>query len=416
MELKELESKKIAIVGMGVNNQKLADYFRKHRIKFATVQDWPKNSDLAGKLDSFDVIFRTPGLPYLSPAIQQAKAHGVEVSSQTKLFFDLCPAQIIGVTGTKGKGTTSTLVANILEAGDRKAWLAGNIGTDPFEFLDFIHPDDLVVLELSSFQLQDLHRSPHVAVVLNITADHLDPSGTYEKSAHATVSEYFDAKLQIIANQKENDFAVISHELPENILQIGKGQKIIFTPEDVADYEYHIYGRHNLENIAAAVAVGKIFKVDESKMRQVVKEFQGLPHRLQKVLEKEGVTYVDDSISTNEDSTIAAIRAFEEPVILIVGGSSKGLNYERLGEAVRNAKNLKGVVVVGEESGKIIKAIEGYEGFVLTGAANMSEIIKQAKSMATTGDVVLLSPAAASFDMFKNYKDRAEQFKAEISK
>ncbi len=413
--LENFVDKKVAIVGMGVNNQKLSDYFTKHNVNFTIIENWQKNSELVGKLDEFDVVFRTPGLPYLSWAIQQAQKKGVEISSQTKLFFDLCPAKIIGVTGTKGKGTTSTLIAKILEAGDYKVWLGGNIGVDPFEFLDFIHPDDLVVLELSSFQLQDLHKSPHVGVVLNITADHLDESGTYEKSAHATLQEYFDAKLQIIAFQNENDFAVLSHELPEKVKSLGQGQKIIFNPSDVVDYEYHLYGKHNLENIAAAAAVGKIFKVDESKIRKTVAEFKGLPHRLQKVLEKDGITYVDDSISTNEDSTVAAIAAFRTGLILIVGGSDKGLNYQKLGDAVRNARNLKGMVVVGEETPKILKAVEGYKGNILQGAKNMSEIVAQARSMAKPGDTILLSPAAASFDMFKNYKDRAEQFIQKIN-
>lgn len=414
--LDSLKGKKIAIVGMGVNNQKLAAYFDKQAIAYKVVENWKSNSGLVGQLDSFDIIFRTPGLPYLAPAIQQAKNKGVEVSSQTKLFFDLCPSRIIGVTGTKGKGTTSTLIAQILEAGDYKVWLGGNIGVDPFEFLDYIHQDDLVVLELSSFQLQDLHKSPHIAVILNITADHLDESGTYHKSAHASVQEYFDAKLQIIAHQTENDFAIISHELPESVQKIGKGQKIIFNPKDVSDYEYQLFGKHNLENIASAAVVGKILNVPEEKIRKAVKQFKGLPHRLQKVLEKDGITYIDDSISTNEDSTIAAIKAFRTPLILIIGGSSKGLDYKKLGEVVKNSRQLKGLIVVGEVAPIILQEIQGFSGKIFTGAKSMAHIVTQAKSIESPGDTVLLSPAAASFDMFKNYKDRAEQFVQEISK
>jgi UDP-N-acetylmuramoylalanine--D-glutamate ligase len=416
MKIADFQGKKIAIVGMGVNNQKLAQYFDKHKITYESIENWNTNSDLVGKLDEFEIVFRTPGLPYLAPAIQQAKDNGVVITSQTKLFFDLCPAPIIGVTGTKGKGTTSTLISQILEAGDHKVWLGGNIGVDPFEFIDFINPNDLVVLELSSFQLQDLHKSPHVGVVLNITADHLDTSGTYNKSAHASIEEYFNAKLQIIVFQNAEDFAVLSHELPESVRNQGLGQKIIFNPKDVDDFEYQLFGKHNLENIAAAVAVGKIYNVPEEKMRMAVKNFKGLPHRLQKVLEKDGITYIEDSISTNEDSTIAAIKAFRKPLILIVGGSSKGLEYEKLGEAIKSARNLKAVVVIGEEAPKILKNIEGYAGKIFTDAKNMQEIVEQAKNVATEGDIVLLSPAAASFDMFKNYKDRAEQFVQEISK
>jgi len=413
MDISNLSGKKIAIVGMGVNNQKLADYFRKHEINIEVIEGWKNISELVGRLDNYEIIFRTPGLPYFSQAVQQAKSKGVEISSQTKLFFDLCPAAIIGVTGTKGKGTTSTLIAKILEAGDRKVWLGGNIGQDPFEFLDFIHADDCVVLELSSFQLQDLHKSPHVGVVLNITADHIDESGQFANptsAQHKSLEEYMEAKLQIIAHQTEDDIAVISHELPEKVRQLGKGRKIIFSPEDVADYEYQLFGKHNLENIAAAVAVGKIYDVDEKKMRKAVFDFKGLPHRLQKVLVRNEITYVDDSISTNEDSTIAAIKAFNTNLILILGGSSKGLDYQKLGETICNAPQLKAVVLVGQESEKILKAIEGFPGKILTGAKNMTEIIQQARTVAQSGDTILLSPAAASFDMFKNYQDRAEQF------
>jgi UDP-N-acetylmuramoylalanine--D-glutamate ligase len=252
--------------------------------------------------------------------------------------------------------------------------------------------------------------------VLNITADHLDESGTYEKSSHATVKEYFDAKLQILAHQTKNDFAIISHLLPSSVRNAGLGQKIIFMPEDVADFEYQILGKHNLENIAAAAAVARVLKIPEAKTRTAVKEFKGLPHRLQKILTKDSITYIDDSISTNEDSTIAAINAFETPIILIVGGSSKGLDYQKLGAAIKSAKHLKGLIVVGEEGPRILHITEGYKGTVLTGARNMPEIVSQAKSIAEPGDTILLSPAAASFDMFKNYKDRAEQFVSEISK
>ncbi len=413
--LEYLKGKKIAVLGLGVNNQKLVEFFAKHGIVYE-VLTWKHVSDLEGRLDSFDIIFRTPGFPFLAPAIQQALAKGVEISSGTKLFFDLCPAPIIGVTGTKGKGTTSSLIAKILEAGDFKVWLAGNIGTDPFEFLDFIHPQDLVVLELSSFQLQDLHKSPHVAVVLNITADHLDLSGKLENptsAQHASLKEYFDAKMQILATQTENDFAVLSSRLPASAQAVGKGQKIIFDGNDVADYENQLIGKFYRENIAAAVAVGKIYKITEPKIRQAVAQFKGLPHRMQVVGAKNGVTYIDDSAGTNEDTASAAITAIETPLIAIVGGSSKGLSYEKLAEVILKSPNLKGLVVIGAEAPKILKLIKNYKGMILTGAKNMKEIVSQARSMAKPGDMILLSPAAASFDMFKNYGDRGDQFAKE---
>jgi len=215
--LEILQGKKIAILGLGINNRKLADFFSKNGIQFE-VLEWKSPDDL--QLESFDIVFRSPGLPYFSSAIQKAKATGVIISSQTKLFFELCPCPIIGVTGTKGKGTTASLIAKILAAGGKKVWLGGNIGTDPFEFLEQIKPNDWVVLELSSFQLQDLTQSPHIAVVLSITADHLDH--------HQSVEEYVKAKSAIVAFQQEGDIAILHPKLPEWFGQLGKGKKNIF--------------------------------------------------------------------------------------------------------------------------------------------------------------------------------------------
>lgn len=405
--LENLHNKKIAILGLGTNNQKLSEYFEKNNLKFQALE-WKNISDVVGELDNFDIVFRTPGFPYTAEAIVRAQQKGVEISSQTKLFFDLCPCPIIGVTGTKGKGTTASLIAKILEDSGEKVWLGGNIGRDPFEFLDFIHPNDYCVLELSSFQLEDLHKSPHIAVVLNITADHLE--------VHKTIEAYMTAKLNIVKFQTPNDFAVLSHELPKTVAEIGDGQKIIFKPEDVSDYHYQLIGKFYLENIAAAADVGKILNIPESTIRKSVSEFKGLPHRMQKIGIKDGITYINDSLGTNEDTAIAAISAIDTPIILILGGSDKGLNYQKLAVAIQAHTNIKGVVVVGQETEKILKALAGFGGKISQGASNMKEIITQARSMASAGDTILLSPAAASFGMFKNYADRGQQFAQEALK
>jgi UDP-N-acetylmuramoylalanine--D-glutamate ligase len=406
--LAELARKKIAIVGLGTNNQKLADFLHSQGIKFEVIENWKQPDDLIEKLEGFEVIFRTPSLPYLSSAIQQAKTSGIVVSSQTKLFFSLCPCPIIGVTGTKGKGTTSSLIAKILEAAGKKVWLAGNIGRDPFEFLPELKPDDFVVLELSSFQLQDLEYSPHIAVVLSITPDHLNH--------HLDFEEYIRAKSNIIAHQTEQDFAVLHTSLPTWFQGLGKAVKVYIDPRRVSGYERKLLGDHNLENIAAASSVAKILHISEDIIQSTVAAFEPLPHRLQVIGEKNGITYVDDSISTNVESTVAAIKSFSNPVIVIVGGSSKGLDYTSLGQEIKQASNVKAVIVIGEESGKITSSLEGSEKKVFTGAKNMSEIFDQIKSVAVSGDTVLLSPAAASFDMFRDYKDRGEQFASGVAK
>ncbi len=406
--LKELQGKKIAVVGMGINNQKLVDFLTSQGINLEIIKEWKGESELFDKLDRFDVIFRTPGLPYLSEAIQRAQTSGVEISSQTKLFFHLCPAKIVGVTGTKGKGTTSSLIAKILEAGGKKVWLAGNIGRDPFEFINDIKPEDFVVLELSSFQLQDLELSPHIAVVLSITPDHLNH--------HKSFDEYIRAKSNIVAHQTDKDFAVLHRSLPDWFQAAGKATKVYIETKSVVDYKRKLLGEHNLDNIAAAASVGKILEIPEDVIRKVVEEFEPLPHRLNVIVEKNGITFVDDSISTNVESTVAAINAFHKPIILIVGGSSKGLDYLPLGSAIRSRENIKAVIVIGEVAEQIQQSLSGFSGEIMTGATNMDEIFGQINKVAKSGDTVLLSPAAASFDMFKDYKDRGEQFIKAVGK
>jgi UDP-N-acetylmuramoylalanine--D-glutamate ligase len=400
--IEKLRSQKVAVVGMGKNNQKLAEFLRKNRIAFDPIQDWKNADELIGKLDHYDVIFRTPGLPYLSQAIQQAKSAGVEISSQTKLFFELCPAPIIGITGTKGKGTTSSLIAKILQAAGKKTWLGGNIGTDPFEFLDDIDPSGIVVLELSSFQLQDLDQSPTIAVVLSVTPDHLNH--------HQSFEEYMQAKSNILSHQSPSEFAVLHSTLPDWFKQSGAGKKIWIEPAEVRDYERKLLGEHNLDNIDAAKKVAEILNIDESVIRKTVAEFEPLPHRLNPLRQVNGIAYIDDAFSTNVDPTIAAINSMTAPFVLIVGGHDKGLDFTKVGSAILASENLKGLVVIGEVTDKILVASQGFKGKILTGAQNMTEILDQAKSLAQPGDAILFSPGTSSFDMFKNEFDRGQQF------
>ncbi len=407
MTLNDLQTRKIVILGLGTNNRHLAEYLKKNQIRF-DVLEWQSPDELAGKLDAYDLIFRTPGLPYLSKAIVQAKASGAEISSQTKLFFELCPAPIIGVTGTKGKGTTSSLIAAILAVAGRKAWLAGNIGQDPFEFLDQIKSTDWVIMELSSYQLEDMNRSPHLAVVLNITSDHLD----YHKSQTA----YMKAKTSILEFQTDQDAAFLHKKLPESFHNLGRGRKIFFDPASVMNFETQLLGLHNRDNIAAAAAVGRFLGIAESVIREAVSKFKPLPHRTEVLGTIRGITYIDDGVSTNIEPAMAAIDVVTTPLVLIVGGHDKGLDFTELGKKIINSNHIKGLVVVGQVTDKILKAAAGFSGKILTGARNMAEILTQARSLALPGDTVLISPATDSFDMFKNTYDRAEQFVSEVMK
>jgi UDP-N-acetylmuramoylalanine--D-glutamate ligase len=409
--LESLRGKKIAVLGLGVNNQHLAAYLTRHNIDHEVIQNWESIKDLEGKLSGYDIIFRTPGVPFLSPVIQEAARNGTIINSQTKLFFDICPCPIIGVTGTKGKGTTSTLIYNILKTAGKKAWLAGNIGKDPFEFVDEIMANDLVVLELSSFQLQDLHKSPHIAVMLNITPDHINPE--LEMSIHHSFEEYLEAKTPIIRFQSSRDFAVLHPDLPETVKNLGEGKKIFINPDEVAGLQTKLLGIHNRENISAAVTVAGILEIAEAHITEGVAQTEPLPHRLQIVAQKDGITYVDDSISTNVDSTIAALKTFEKSV-LILGGFDKGNDFLPLGDFIKKSNKVRGIVAVGDVTSKILTALKGFDGEIKTGATSMAEIVSQARQMAQSGDMILLSPATSSFDMFKDYKDRGDQFLKEV--
>lgn len=406
--LDSLLGKKIAIVGLGVNNQKLAEFLKARGFAFEVIDGWKNPDELIGKLDNFDLIFRTPGLPYLSLAVQQAKSNGVKISSQTKLFFELCEAKLIGITGTKGKGTTSSLIAKILSAGGKKAWLGGNIGRDPFEFLEQVNEKDFVVLELSSFQLQDLEKSPHITVVLSITPDHLNH--------HKGIDEYIESKSSILKFQTPDDFAVLHPNLPDWFKNLGAGKKIFFIPDEASGYKTQLLGKHNWENIAAAVEVAKVLRVDDQTIRKTVEMFQPLPHRLNFLKEIDGVKFIDDTYSTNIEPTLAAIDAIDSNIILIVGGSEKKSNFAPLCEKIKSTPKVKGLIVIGQVTDKIVKNITGFTGKILTGAKNTEQIISLARSLAQTGDTILFSPATASLDMFKNETDRGEQFVNEVLK
>ena len=387
-------------------------------------------------LTDYDVIFRSPGVRRLTPELVDAEKNDVTITSQTKLFFDLCPCPIIGVTGTKGKGTTSTLTYNMLKEAGMDAYLGGNIGVPPLTFLDALQPSSIVVLELSSFQLQDLTKSPHIGVMLMVTSEHLDH--------HATVEEYIDAKRNLLRFQTSDDFAIVNRDYPasneSDILTDGKlfyvsreretnngcfalNGKIIVKKNDNDDEiidisEIALPGRHNLENVCAAVMAARLANVSKKYIVEVLETFTGLPYRLELVSEINGVKYYNDSFSTTSETAIAAIEAFDRPKILILGGSSKGSDFTQLGKVIRESDSIKAIIGIGDEW-QTIKDETGISNqnskvLLVEGAQDMKTIVQAASKIAKSGDIVLLTPACASFDMFKDYKDRGEQFKKEV--
>lgn len=466
MVYSQFRDKKIAVVGCSIEGLSTIEFLSRHgaRLTLCDQKDEAKfNASLINilrknkiethfgknyleRLDEFDLIIRTPGFPLWNSKLQVATSMGVLITSQTKLFFDLCKGKIIGVTGTKGKGTTSTLIYEMLKAADKKVFLGGNIGTPPFSFLDKVDKDTWVVLELSSFQLSDITKSPHIAVVLNITSDHLYSSSFDSPNYHLSQEEYVKAKINILKFQKENDFAVLNRDYESSselrkftqadvwffskkkILSKGsfvKNNKIYFSNNNkisnVCDIsKVALRGSHNLENVTASITASFLTGVDISKMERVVSLFKGLEHRLEFVREFKKMQFYNDSFSTTPETTIAAIKSFTSSITLICGGSEKKSNYLQLGKEIVKG-NAKKVILIGTTADKIKEAIvraskslKKNSPTLLEGPKTMKEIVKMALNCSKSGDIILLSPACASFDMFSNYKERGLLFKKAV--
>jgi len=461
--LKKWENKKIGVLGLGIEGFATAKFLLKNGLQVVILDKKTKKelerenknnleeliklgagfvlgTTYLETIETFNVIFRSPGIPIFNKELQNAKKEGTLITSQTQLFFDLCPCPIIGVTGTKGKGTTATLIYKMLKKQEKDAYLGGNIGMPPISFLNNLTDQSVVVLELSSFQLQDIKKSPHIAVILMITSEHLDAWG--DQNYHQSIEEYINAKRNILHFQTSEDFAVINRDyLASNESDIHTEGKIYFVSREreceqgcfikdniiwlrfknrdekiIDTKDILLPGRHNWENICAAVMAAILAGVSKENIVTILKTFKGLEHRLELVAEINGVKYYDDSFSTTPETAIAAIEAFKGPEILILGGSSKKADFSELGEIVNKAKNIKTIIGVGVEWKRIETAIKKKESGIkiIEGCKDMREIVVEAWDIAEPGDIVLLSPACASFDMFKNYKDRGEQFKKEV--
>ena len=404
---------RIAIAGYGVEGKASFEYWRQ-RGEVTIVDErtdiigLPSDAPtmlgegVFGQLDDFDLVIRTAGL-----APSKIQTNG-KVWSASNEFFAQCPAPIIGVTGTKGKGTTSSLIASILRQAGQTVHLVGNIGQPALEALPSITADDIVVYELSSFQLWDLEKSPHIAVVLMIEPDHLD--------VHTSFDEYLKAKSQIVAHQTSQDIVVYNYdnEWAREIAELSPAETAMAFPFDLGDLADSVVlpGRHNLDNAAAAVAVARQFTDDESVIASGLASFTGLPHRLQLVAEVKGVKYYDDSIATTPGSAVAAVRAFAEPKILLLGGHDKGSDYAEL-IAVCAQYNVQ-LVVYGENAPRLQQLAVANDVVCRLVVGSMQDVVATAASLARPGSVVILSPAAASFDMFSNYADRGQQFVAAV--
>jgi UDP-N-acetylmuramoylalanine--D-glutamate ligase len=423
---------KIAIAGYGIEGKSNYEYFSK--LGDVTIVDEKASKEvlpdgalnLLGEgvfeqLAGYDMVVRTAGL-----APNKIKTDG-KVWSATNEFFARCPAPIIGVTGTKGKGTTSTLITEILRASGKTVHLVGNIGTPALSVLSSISPDDIVVYELSSFQLWDLERSPKVSVVLLVEPDHLN--------VHAGFDDYVLAKANIAAHQRPNDVVIYhpNNEQSARIAATSSAQhKLRFMTPDAAYIvdgavridnevicrtdEVGLLGEFNLQNVCAAISAAWQFTHDITAIATTVRHFKGLPHRLEFVTEKAGVRFYNDSFSSAPTATMAAVTAFNEPIILILGGFDRGIDLTSLAKAIAATKNIAQVLVIGQIRERLAAALkaESVKNMEIIDDTKMNVIVRRAAEIAKPGDVVLLSPGCASFDMFKDFYDRGEQFKQAV--
>lgn len=452
-----LTGRKIALLGLGIENQALLNWFIKNKLEAdITICDmrspealgerydklakkknihWQLGFSFNRNLFEYDILFRSPGWTVRCPGIKEAKkrrGETIEATSALNLFLEICPTiNTVGVTGTKGKGTTSSIITAILKGGfsrmnptssrlrgvkQASVYLGGNIGIAPFAFIDKIQKTDWVVLELSSFQLEDMTHSPKIAVFTNFTREHLAPADPNNPNYHCNMSEYWQAKANIFLN-KENKFLIANQKLKSKVeSQKSKvdGKIIYFTKSQLQTL---LPGEHNLENIAAAEEVATIAKVPKEAIAKAVKKFTGLVHRIELVRQLAGVRYYDDSFATTPEATIIALRSFTEPITILLGGADKGADFKKLAAQVRQSCSFV-VLLKGESTDRIKTELlrAGFGEDKMKEVDNIVEAVSLAQNKAQAPGVVLLSTACASFGMFKNYKERGDLFKEAVGR
>ena len=450
----QIKGKKIAMCGIGVSNTPLILSFlnkgakvyacdRRSREMIGEIADTLEKAGAElclgdGYLDNLevDIIFRTPCMSFNLPELEAARKKGIAVTSEMEVFFDLCPATLFAITGSDGKTTTTTLISKMLEAEGKRVFVGGNIGKPLLPEIENITRDDFVVVELSSFQLISMRKSPDVAVVTNLAPNHLD--------VHKDMEEYIDAKKNIILHQNAFSRTVLNHdnEITRDFKKYVRGQSLSFSMTEPlkngawleADGTIHmsyrgidapimhrddiaILGDHNVENYLAAItAVWGYVGMDSIK--KVAKEFMGVEHRIEFVREVNGVKYYNDSIASSPTRTIAGLKAFPQKVHLIAGGYDKHIPYEPLVPYI--LQKVEKLYLCGATADKIEKAVRSdvnYSGTPeIIRVQNIEAAVNKAKELAKSGDIVTLSPASASFDAYPNFVARGNHFKELVNK
>ena len=415
-----------------LNDRKPAEQLR---AELALVADLPVRLVLGGHhasaFDGADCIFVSPGVPRELPVLVEAKSRGVPISSEIELLFADCPVPIVGVTGSSGKTTTTTLVGEMLRATGRPTYVGGNIGLPLIDQLHQMPPDAIVVLELSSFQLENLTQSPSVAAMLNLSPNHLDRHGTMER--------YFAAKLNILAHQGPDDTVVLGRD--NDWCQIAathargrvlwfsrtqpvgegaclRGDQLVLRRDGreqsiCAVSELRLLGEHNVSNVLAAACVASAAGAGIASIREVAISFTGVEHRLEPVRTLDGVTYYNDSIATAPERAVAALRAMTRPVVLIAGGQSKHLPLDELiGLLLDRGRALVTIGTMAEELEEAVRMADPAGRLPVVRAGSLDRAVEVARSLAQPGDVVLLSPAGTSFDAYRDFEERGRHFKA----
>lgn len=443
---KFIYNKKVAIIGLGISNMPLIEFLSNLGAKVTGFDKKNENqlendiSELRAngvnfelgenyldKLSNFDVIFRTPSMRVDNPVLIKAKSEGAYITSEMEEFIKYCPAKLFCVTGSDGKTTTTTLIYNILKTEGYTVWIGGNIGTPLFSRIEEIDKNDKVVLELSSFQLMSIKEPMEVALVTNVSPNHLD--------IHKDMEEYIETKKNIFKYQRQNDILVINEdnkitksmgkECVGKLLKFSMKEKL----EEGAFYynkdlyinkkkvcnvnEVKLKGMHNVENLLAAFVCASEDSSIES-MREVAKTFTGVEHRLEFVREVEGIKYFNDSIASSPTRTLAGLQSFDRPIILISGGYDKKISFDIL--AKEGISHIKHLILLGNTKYKIEEAFkkvmkDNNEELHISICNSLQEAINIAKENSEPGDIVTLSPACASFDMFKNFEERGNKFK-----
>ena len=439
-----IRGRRVTVIGIGISNTPLIRFLTENgaEVTACDKKTEPELGSVAQELmasgvklrlgDNYlddisgDIVFKTPGLRYDNPQLVKARSRGAVVTSEMEVFFEICPSQIIAVTGSDGKTTTTTLIYEMLTKSGLTCHLGGNIGKPVLYRVEEMKKTDIAVLELSSFQLHTMRKSPHIAVITNLSPNHLDMHKGYE--------EYIEAKENIMLYQKKGDTVVLNkeNEVTAALAARAAGKAVMFSSQREADVDIkdgyirlygekilkisdiRIPGKHNAENYMAAIAATAGL-AKKSAICEVARGFGGVPHRIELVRELDGVKYYNSSIDSSPNRTINTLKVFKRPVILIAGGKDKGIPYDALGPAI--ADGVKRLILVGATAGAIRASLEaelikrGGGDIPVTVLDSYGEAVTLARAEAADGDVVLMSNASTSFDMFKNFEERGNLFK-----